>query len=194
VFYGILISLVPIDWILSLEYPFVSESFGASVAITQLMAALAWAAVVGLSEDDGIEGDLGGLLLAMVLAITYVDFMAVLVIWYGDLPDRIFWFVLRDKAPWLLLAIVAFVLGSVVPIVSLLFARVRHGRDALRVVGAIALIGLAAYYSYLIVPPFGWVALVAAALALVAIGGLIAGLMVQKRASLLDRQRLVDAH
>jgi hypothetical protein len=39
------------------------------------------------------------------------------------------------------------------------------------------LLGLAVYDAYLIVPPFGWVALVAAALALIAIGALLAGLL-----------------
>jgi hypothetical protein len=177
VFYCVLISLVPVDWILSLEHPFVSESFGASLAITQLVAALAWIAVLAPSENEGVEGDLGGLLLAMVLAITYVDFMALLVIWYGDLPDRVFWFVERDRAPWSLLAMLAFVLGSGVPIILLLLARVRNSGSALRVVGGIELVGLAAYNMYLVVPPFGWPALVAAALALVAIGAFLLGLL-----------------
>src|SRR5262249_40456832 len=136
VFYSVLISLVPVDWILSLEHPFISESFGASVAITQLYAALAWVAIVSPAMNTRVAADLGGLLLAMALAITYVDFMAVLVIWYGDLPDHVFWFVEREKLPWSALALIAFVLGSVVPILSLLLARVRNSPRALRIVGA----------------------------------------------------------
>jgi hypothetical protein len=177
VFYGVLISLVPVDWILSLEHPFVSESFGASVAITHLIAALAWAALLAPRGTEDVDADLGALLLAMVLAITYVDFMALLVIWYGDLPDKVFWFVERNQSPWLELAIIAFVLGSALPILSLLLARVRRNRFALRVVSTMVLLGLAVYDAYLIVPPFGWVALVAAALALIAIGALLAGLL-----------------
>ena len=172
VFYCVLISLVPVDWILSLEHPFISESFGASVAITQLFAALAWIALLAPPEGEGVASDIGALLLAMVLAITYVDFMALLVIWYGDLPDRVFWFVERDKTPWSLLAMIAFVCGSVVPIISLLLGRVRSSRFALRIVGGIALFGLAAYEVYLVAPPFGWTALVCAVLSLIAIGSL----------------------
>jgi hypothetical protein len=177
VFYGVLISLVSVDWILSLEHPFVSESFGASVAVTQLIAALAWAAVLAPPESVGVEGDIGALLLATVLGITYLDFMAVLVIWYGDLPDKVFWFVQRDEWPWLLLGVLAFVLVSLIPIALLLLTRMRNSREGLRVIGAIELVGLAVYDAYLIVPPFGWPAAIAAAIALIAIGATFARLL-----------------
>ena len=73
-------------------------------------------------------GDLGGLLLAFVLGITYIDFMAVLVIWYGDLPHEEIWFVERDALPWSLLAVVAFLLISAIPVLALLLSRVRNAR------------------------------------------------------------------
>src|SRR5262249_3158555 len=46
VFHCVFISSVAIDWYLSPEAPFTSSSFGASVAITQLIAALAWAVLI----------------------------------------------------------------------------------------------------------------------------------------------------
>jgi hypothetical protein len=190
VFYCVLISLVPVDWILSLEHPFYSESFGASVAVTQLLAALAWLAALGLPEDAMTQGDIGGLLLAMVLAITYFDYMALLIIWYSDLPHKEFWFVEREAAPWWMLALVAFLLGSALPILALLLGRVRNHRKPLRVVGVTVLVGVAFYDVYLIAPPFGWRALAGAALALIAIGGLLGGLMLADLpASLLSRRR-----
>jgi hypothetical protein len=175
VFHCVVISAVSVDWVLSLEPPFISSSFGASMAITQLIAALAWAALrARQAADSSITGDVGGLLLAFVLGITYVDFMAFLVMWYSDLPSRLFWFVQRDA--WAPLAAGAFVLGSVVPILALLLARVRNGIGELRAVAISVLAGLALYYTYLIVPPFGARALGSAALALIAIGVLVAAL------------------
>jgi len=172
VFHCVVISVVSVDWVLSLEPPFISSSFGASMAITQLIAALAWAALrAPLAADDQVTGDIGGLLLAFVLAITYVDFMAFLVMWYSDLPSRLFWFVERD--PWVPLAAGAFVFGSAAPILVLLIARVRNGVRELRAVAISVLAGLALYYAYLIVPPFGARALGAAALAVIAIGLLV---------------------
>ncbi len=174
-FHCVLISAVSVDWVLSIEPPFISSSFGASMAITQLIAALAWAAVwEPWGTSDSVAGDVGGLLLAFVLGITYVDFMALLVMWYSDLPSRLFWFVERDHFPWSPLAGAAFFFGSAVPILALLLARVRNSAPELRVVSASVLAGLAFYYAYLIVPPFEPLALATAALALVAIGLLVA--------------------
>ncbi len=193
VFYGVLISLVPVDWILALEHPFTSESFGASVAVTHLIAALAFAAVLAPPATRGVESDVGALLLAMVLSLTYLDFMAVLVIWYGDLPSKEFWFVERGKLPWSVLAGLAFVLACVLPILALLLARVRRDRVLLRSIGAIELLGLAVYDAYLILPPFGSVALIAAGLALVAVGALLGSVMLARPyAILLARRRFAD--
>jgi hypothetical protein len=175
VFHCVVISIVAVDWVLSLEPPFISSSFGASMAITQLIAALAWAALRAPQAADGqVTGDIGGLLLAFVLGITYVNFMAFLVMWYSDLPNRLFWFVERDA--WVPLAAAAFVFASAVPILALLLARVRNDIRQLRAVAISVLAGLAFYYAYLIVPPFGARALGAAALAAIVVGLIVAAL------------------
>jgi hypothetical protein len=101
--------------------------------------------------------------------------MALLVIWYGDLPEKVFWFTQRTYFPWTLLAYFAFICGSALPILLLLFTRVRVNRFALRVIGAIVLLGLAVYDIYLVVPPFGSLALLAAGLAIVGMGCLMFG-------------------
>lgn len=174
VFHCVIISLVSVDWVLSLEPPFISSSFGASMAITQLIAALAWAALrAPQGGDEEVTGDIGGLLLAFVLGITYVDFMAFLVMWYSDLPIRMLWFVRRDGLLWSAIAVAAFIFGSAAPILALLLARVRNGIRPLRIVAISVLAGLAFCCAYMIVPPFGTRALGAAALAIVAIGFIV---------------------
>jgi hypothetical protein len=171
VFHAIVISSVSIDWYLSLEAPFTSSSFGASVAVSSLVAALAWTAVLtSAPADDPAVGDLGALLLATVLGITYIDFMAVLVIWYGDLPREEAWFVARDGLPWSALAVAAFVLASLLPTFALLLSRVRNARNPLRAVGLCILVGLACYDAYLVAPPAGALALLAGLVAILAIG------------------------
>ena len=194
-FHGLMISVTSLDWYLSLEAPFTSSSFGASVATTQLIAAMAWAVVLAPeAESDQNVGDLGALLLAFVLGITYIDFMAVLVIWYGDLPREEIWFVERDAWPWAVLAAAAFILSSVLPISLLMVSSVRASRTALRVLGAGVLIGLALYDVYLIAPPFGIAALIPALLALIAIGLTLTGWMLGGGAALLGRTRLSHVH
>lgn len=177
VFHALLISSVSIDWYLSLEAPFTSSSFGASVAIASLVAALAWTAVMmPANADDPAIGDIGGLLLATILGITYIDFMAVLVIWYGDLPHEEIWFVERGFLPWSALALAAFLLASPLPILALLLSKVRNALGPLRVVGASVLIGIACYDAYLIAPPTGRMALITAFIAIIGIGLALLGL------------------
>jgi hypothetical protein len=194
VFHALAVSSISIDWYLSLEAPFTSSSFGASVAVSALIAALAWAAVLAPApEGDPAIGDVGGLLLATILGITYIDFMAVLVIWYGDLPREEIWFVERGDAPWVVLAIAAFVLLSLIPILALLLSRVRNARTPLRAVGVCALLGLAVYDAYLIAPPSGAVAMAMALLAIVGIGLALAGLFVGGASSLVSRREAAHA-
>lgn len=180
VFHALVISSVSIDWYLSLEAPFTSSSFGASVAVASLVAALAWSAALAPAADgDPAVGDVGGLLLATILGLTYIDFMAVLVIWYGDLPREETWFVERGQLPWSVLAVAAFVLASLLPVLGLIQGRVRNARRPLRVIGGCVLVGLAAYDAYLILPAFGALSLATALLSLIGIGLVLVAVMLR---------------
>lgn len=194
VFHALIISSVSIDWYLSLEAPFTSSSFGASVAVSALVAALAWAALAApMPAGDPAIADVGGLFLATILGITYMDFMAVLVIWYGDLPREEIWFVERDRWPWAALAVAAFVLTSLLPVLALLLAKVRRSRRSLRAVGASVLIGLACYDIYLVAPPAGGRAALTALLAIVGIGLALCGLYLSGVTTLIPVREPADA-
>lgn len=177
VFHAVSISFVSIDWYLSLEAPFTSSSFGASVAISSLAAAIAWAAIwMPASQNDPAIGDVGALMLATVLGLTYIDFMAVLVIWYGDLPRESAWFAERDHFPWNALSVTAFVLVSVIPAFALIQSRFRNELRPVRVIGAVILCGVALYDAYLIAPVFGPIALATSLLAILGIGFVLIGI------------------
>lgn len=174
VIHAFIIGLIGVDWILSLQPEFWSSSFGATLAFTQFAAALAWISLTSPSDGDGgAMQDLAGLLLATLLGITYFNFIALLVIWYGNIPDRVFWFSFRDRWPWSLIAGLAFVFGSVVPILLLFLERIRSSRRGMRFVGAVTLAGIALYYGYLISPPFGVLSLGAGFLGAVAMSCLL---------------------
>ncbi len=171
IIYAIVMSLLAVDWILSVEPAFISTSFGASICITQILAAIAFAAVAAPLDDEQAVRDLAGLMLAVVLGLTYIDFMAYLVFWYGDVPDKISWFLPRTRGPWMWLAVIAFAFTSLGPVLALLLERVRGSRVMLRGVGASILIGLAAYIAYLLAPAYSAWTLGTAVLAGLALGG-----------------------
>ncbi len=88
-FFGLTISLVAVDWYLSLEPHYVASAFASMIAIQQLLAALAVSALIGLPQIEGkAAGDLGGLLIATLLGVVYLELMTFVVAWYGDLPDK----------------------------------------------------------------------------------------------------------
>jgi hypothetical protein len=120
--------------------------------------------------------------------------MAVLVVWYGDLPREEAWFVARDQLPWAALALIAFLLASLLPVLALLLARVRNARRPLRAVGACVLVGLVCYDAYLLAPPGGAMALVTALIAILGIGLALIGIFLSGVTSVLAARERADAH
>ncbi len=154
-FYGLTISLVAVDWILSAEPHFTSSAFPASLALHQILAALAWAAVAsppGLDEERA--ADLAGLILATLLGVLYMGLMSYIVAWYGDLPEKSVWYLKRGSGPWLAVLLAALAAGGLLPFAALLFARIRQSAAALRVIGLLVLVGVALHLAWYVLPAY----------------------------------------
>ncbi|GJD66876.1 hypothetical protein [Methylobacterium frigidaeris] len=155
-FYGLTISLVPVDWILSLEPRFTSSAFGAGIALHQLLAALALAAVVSPSGLDAETApDLANLLLATLLGVLYIGLMSYVVAWYGDLPPNAAYYLRREAGPYSGLIGAAVATGGLVPFLFLLVGAVRRSPGGLRLVGLLVLVGLVLRFCWLVVPAWG---------------------------------------
>jgi hypothetical protein len=177
VFHGFAVSIVAVDWALSVAPHFTNSAFGATIAVQQIAAALA--AVALLQPERAIAragGDIGGLLFATSLGGLYLVLMTFIVKWYGDQAIDAAWFLSRARGPWLALLLAALTLGAATPILGLAWARMRTSAAALRVIGAATLAGIALRYVWLIGPTAAAGAAVAAAFALIAMGGLSLGL------------------
>ncbi|MGV7034713.1 hypothetical protein [Methylobacterium symbioticum] len=162
-FYGLTISLVPVDWILSLEPGFTASAFGAGIALHQILAALALAAVIGpRSLDRTTAPDLANLLLAALLGVLYLGLMDYVVAWYGDLPPKAAYYLRRGTDAYAALIGTALVAGGIVPLLLLLFSGLRTSPGALRLVGLLVLVGLALRFAWLVLPAWGADAPVAA--------------------------------
>lgn len=176
-FYGLTVSLVSVDWILSVEPRFTSTAFAASIAIQQILSALAFAALAApKAAGDPATGDLAGLLLAALLGVVYIVFMSYVVAWYGNLPDKAAWYLRRGVDGWAWAIGAAVAIGATLPFALLLNARVRRSRRALRVVGGLVLFGVWLHIVWLLAPVFRAGALVAAVIALATLAILSLGL------------------
>jgi hypothetical protein len=154
-FFGLTISLVAVDWYLSLEPHYVSSAFAAMIAIQQLLAALAVVALIGTPLIEGkMAGDIGALLIATLLGVVYLELMSFVVAWYGDLPEKAAWFLRRAGSEWIAILIIAIALGAVLPFGMLLVKAIRRSRQGLRVAGGLILFGSILHMMWLLVPAF----------------------------------------
>jgi hypothetical protein len=175
-FYGVSFNLIAYQWILSIDAPFASSSFGAEMAVQNIMAALAAAGLFASAVPDSqARRDLGSFLMAVSLALLYFALVAYLINWYGNLPDQADWYNRRSGAwGWVISA--AAVFGSAVPILTLLFVRVRSSAAGLRLVAASALLGIVLHDLWLFAPLLHSWALACCLVSLAAAGTLALGL------------------
>lgn len=153
-FYGLTISFVSIDWFLSIDPHYTSTAFGATIAIQQVLTGLATAALFApqqLHESD--LGDLAGFLIAALLGLVYLALMTFIVQWYGNLPDRAHWYLLRSQNGWAF-AVTGCAVLALAGFGTLLLSRIRHSRAGMRLVGAVILVGLLLHMSWLIIPAY----------------------------------------
>jgi hypothetical protein len=177
VFHVIVISLVAVDWILSIDSRFSSSAFAATIAIQQLLSALALAAIAGPEmRQSGATADLASLMMATLLGTVYLALISFIVIWYGNLPDKTAWYLVRGSDGWQWLIAAAVVIGALLPLGLLLKQSVRQSRSALRMIGCLILLGIFLHVAWLIAPAFGRGIIIVALIALVAIIGLGLGL------------------
>jgi hypothetical protein len=190
-FFGLTISLVAVDWFLSVEPHYKATAFAAMIAVQQLLAALAVTACISTPMIRGrVAGDIGGLLISMVLGVVYLEFMTFVVAWYGDLPDKAEWFLKRESFGWVTVLIAGIVAGAVLPFAILLVKAVRRSSRGLRIAGALILCGTILHFAWLIVPAFDKQAIIilAAAISLFALT-LVSVLIGSGLASVLEARR-----
>lgn len=177
-FHGLVVSFVAIDWILSVDPHFVSTAFAATIAIQQVLAALAWAAVCAPEKPDAAAtADLGSFLIGALLGVVYLGLMSYVVIWYGDLPEKAVWYLRRGAGGWTWTIVAGFAIGAALPFAMLLKRSLRRSRRALRVAGGMILIGIWLHVAWLVAPVFvpGW--LIAAVFGIAALAGLSFGMI-----------------
>ena len=136
VFYVILMSLAAVDWIMSLDPHWYSTIYGLILVVGQSLCALSFSvAVLALMAPREPMNqvlramhfhDLGKLMLALVMLWAYFSFSQFLIIWAGNLPEEIPYYLERLTGGWRYLSL-ALVFGHfVLPFCLLLSADLKR--------------------------------------------------------------------
>ncbi len=161
--YAVVFSLIGFDLVMALDDHWYSTLFGGYFFMSSFYAGLAAITIIAvlakgeLGRDEAIEEthlwDLGKLLFAFCILTAYFVWSQFLVIWYGNLPEEVGFFMLRMKNnAWTWLTWATLILIFAIPFVALLSQRAKQSPVVLFLVGSLVLIGLWLERYLLIVP------------------------------------------
>ena len=181
------ITFASIDWYMSLEPEWFSTIYGFIYVASWSLSALAFtiAALAMLSQDEPLKRivaplhfhDLGKLLLALVMLWAYFAFSQYLIIWSGNLPEEIVYYLDRQHGAWGATIISIAVLHFAAPFLFLLSRDLKRDPRRLVMVAVLILVMRMVDLVWMIAPAFdghNWVWL--DALALIGFGGIWLGL------------------
>jgi hypothetical protein len=163
--FALTLTVAAFDWLISMDPRWFSTMYAVYVfagTFVQGIAAVTLAAV--LLKERGLLGpavsedrlhDLGKMLFAFSTFWAYIWVCQYLLIWYGNIPDEITYYLSRTRGPWLYLFALNLVANWVIPFVVLLPVRTKRSRRALKV---IAMLVLGGHWLdlYLLIMPSVW--------------------------------------
>ena len=182
------VSFAAIDWFMSLDWEWSSTIYGFIFVAAWSLSALAFtiAVMAALSKHEPMNNvvaqlhfhDLGKLLLALVMLWSYFAFSQFLIIWSGNLPEEIRWYLPRIHGVWGAIALAVIVLHFAFPFLFLLSRSLKRNAGKLVIVAALILVMRLIDLFWMIEPNFtgkefhfSWMDLVAP----IAMGGLWLG-------------------
>ena len=162
VIYGLTMSFAAVDWIMSLDPSWSSTIFGALVATGQMLPALGLAIALAtwfamrspLAEaaTPDVWNDLGNLLLTFVMLWAYMMFSQLLIIWSGNLPEEISFYLIRSEGGWQWLGVTLAIFYFALPFVLLLSRDIKREPRRLRIV-ALAVVGMSFVHQFWLTAP-----------------------------------------
>lgn len=167
--HGLLLVIIPNDWILSLHPGWTMSNIPMIGAAMQILSVCALILVLDRAQPAPASADLAGFIAAMVLALVYLEFMSFLILWYGDVPSRVDFFLARRPEPWTYAPLLAVVFGIVSLSIMGMDAR-RRGPGRFVWAALAAWAGMLVYLAWLLgpnlVPPAFAIAVLAIAVQL----------------------------
>ncbi len=142
VFFVLTVTLAATDWVMSLEPHWYSTIFGLLFTIGAALTAMSLGTIylATVREREPYSGalyekqwrDLGNLLLTLTILWAYMSFSQFLIIWSGNLPEEIGYFVKRQEGVWSNVGAVLVFLHFLVPFFIFLSSVVKTRPQLLR--------------------------------------------------------------
>jgi hypothetical protein len=150
--HGLAVTVFTIDWMLSIEPGFISSIYAMLEASAEVVGAFALGLTVlaagraiekmpGGEEDVVLGEDIANMLFGFMLIWAYLAFMQWLVIWAGDLPEEIHWYILRTQGGWQYLLWLLIALHFGVPFAGFLNRSVKRSHRGLLGLAALVVAG-----------------------------------------------------
>ena len=144
------VTFASIDWFMSLEPEWYSTIYGFIFLASWTLSALAFviavmARLAGHEPMNRIVAhlhfhDLGKLLLALVMLWSYFAFSQFLIVWSGNLPEEIHWYLPRMHGIWGVMALAVIVLHFAFPFLFLLSRSLKRNAGKLVIVAVLILV------------------------------------------------------
>lgn len=145
--FGLTVTFAAVDWLMSLEPEWFSTIFGLLIMAGFGLSAFSFAIAIAvrLSREDDLATvyqprhfhDHGKLLLTFIMLWAYFMFSQYLIIWAGNLPEEIPWYLRRLRGGWQYVALGLVLLHFALPFVLLLS---RDLKRTARLLGTVALL------------------------------------------------------
>jgi hypothetical protein len=136
--YGLTMTFASFDWIMSRDPHWFSTIYGALVMVGQGLIALAFQIIVlsWLSKRKPMSealtpiylGDLSGLMFAFTVLWAYMSFSQYLIIWSGNLPEEIMWYLHREQPGWIPLGITLVIVHFAMPFFLLMMRGIKRNQ------------------------------------------------------------------
>jgi hypothetical protein len=203
VLYPVTATFAYVDWVMSLEADWYSTIFPVIMLIGQILTTIAFGILLlaWFQNEPPIAGvltpthlhHLGNLLLAFVMFWTYVAFSQLLIIWSGNLPHEIAWYLHRSSGGWKWIVIFLALFHFFIPFFLLLFRASKRKLQRLAALAAMIFLAHVVNIFWMVKPTFvstgirlHWMDFAAP----VGVGGIWVALFLQalKKAPLLPQQ------
>ncbi len=130
ILYGFTISFAAIDWVMSIDPSWISTIFGLVVLIGQVLSAMCFAVVVErilfnykpmseMLKPDFVH-DHGKWMITFIMVWAYFNFSQWLIIWAGNLPTEITFYMTRLHGGWGSIGLILVIFGFAIPFAILL--------------------------------------------------------------------------